>query len=197
MHDLDSTAPPIKDSFLQGLAQPLSKKERKRLRRESEIETEMKLRKFAWVEEARTKRSVRNVMKLDPNQGQALKLGRYSFGLCQILELGSPVGLCMSDSPCTTIRTRCVTMNAPCVGFARITAILTANVCTTVGGSEDAYHYTPNSFGTKVDYPTLPPSQRATVQGDYSGLVPPPFKKKFKFYFSVRFCGRSTIAGGA
>ncbi len=113
------------------------------------------------------------------------------------MTIGIAVGLYMSDSPATTLRTKRVVMNAPSVGFATVTGILIANVSVTVGGAEDAFAYSAVSFSNEVDYPTLPPSQKATMNGTYTGFAPAPLYNGQSFTFSVRFSGISTIAGGA
>lgn len=145
----------------------------------------------------REERTAQHAMLLDPNHDQRLKLGKYSFGLSQAITIGIAAGLFMSDSPATTIRTKRVVMNAPNVGFATVSTLLIANVAVTVGGAEDAFAYSAVSFSNEVDYPTLPPSQKATMTGTYTGFAPAPLFNGQPFTFSVRFSGISTIAGGA
>ena len=145
----------------------------------------------------RAAKAVEHELQLDPNAGQTLKLGIYSFGMQQPLTIGLASGIFMSDSPATTIRTKRVVMNAPGVGFVTVSTLLIANVAVTVGGIEDAFAYSAQSFSNEVDYPTLPPSQKATMSGTYTGFAPAPLFNGQAFAFSVRFSGRSTIAGGA
>ena len=156
-----------------------------------------KLNHLSRLQEKREERAAAHQMRLDPNHGQSLKLGGYSFGLSQPLTIGLAVGLYMSDSPACTIRTKRVVMNAPQVGFATVSGLSIANVAATIGGSEDAFAYSAQSFSNEVDYPTLPPSQKATMQGTYTGFAPAPLFNGQSFLFSVRFSGCSTIAGGA
>ena len=156
-----------------------------------------KLAHLARLHERREERAAQHQLRLDPNHGQSLKLGGYSFGLSQALTIGLAVGLYMSDSPACTIRTKRVVMNAPQVGFATVSGLSIANVAATIGGSEDAFAYSAQSFSNEVDYPTLPPSQKATMQGTYTGFAPAPLFNGQSFLFSVRFSGCSTIAGGA
>lgn len=163
----------------------------------SKDEMKEKLKLFKALKKDRFKRSVQATMWLDPNHGQSLKLGKYSFGLSQLIEIGKEDILFMSDSPATTIRTKRICMNAPCPGFATVYSILIANVAVTVGGREDAYAYNANSFCGKRDLPTLPPSQKATMSGSYTGVRRSYLPAGTKFLFCVTFSGRSTIAGGA
>jgi len=156
-----------------------------------------RLAHMAYLEEERRRRAIAHMMELDPNHGQSLKLGHYSFGLSIAITIGIAASLYASDSPSTTIRTKNVVMNAPCVGFASVSNLLIANVAVTVGGQEDAYAYSAGSFSNHVDYPTLPPSQKATFSGGYSGLAPAPLFAGMSMAFSVRLSGKSTIAGGA
>lgn len=161
------------------------------------VADQRQLQKYRNLEARREERSLVHELEMDPNAGQSLKLGRYSFGLSQTITIGVATGLYMSDSPATSLRTKRVIMNAPTVGFATISAVLIANVTTTVGGAEDAFAYSAQSFGNNVDYPTLPPSQKATVTGNYTSLAPAPLANGQSFLFTVRFSGISTIAGGA
>jgi hypothetical protein len=160
-------------------------------------EAQRKLMQYEHLQERRDERAAEHAMQLDPNHGQRLKLGVYSFGLTQAITIGVPVALFMTDSPATTIRTKRVVMNAPTVGFATVSTLLIANVAVTVGGAEDAFAYSATSFSNGVDYPTLPPSQKATMSGGYTGFAPTPIYNGQPFSFSVRFSGVSTIAGGA
>ena len=160
-------------------------------------EAQRKLLQYEHLQERRDDRAAEHAMALDPNHGQRLKLGVYSFGLTQAITIGVPVALFMTDSPATTIRTKRVVMNAPTVGFATVSTLLIANVAVTVGGAEDAFAYGAGSFSNGVDYPTLPPSQKATMSGGYTGFAPTPIYNGQPFSFSVRFSGVSTIAGGA
>ena len=151
--------------------------------------------KTALLEYHQMMRAVERGYILDPNQGQSLKLGRYSFGLTYDLVIGTGSSIFMSDSPATTLRTKKIVTNVPCADFVWMSTILTANVCTNVGGVEDAYIYSPRSF-VEVEYPTIPPSQKLTVSGSYTGRACRPFAKGEKFRFGVSFIGPSTLTGG-
>jgi len=155
-----------------------------------------RLAAVARLDEHRRERAAAHRMLLDPNHGQTLKLGHYSFGLAQAITIGLAVGLFMSDSPATTMRIKNVVMNAPTIGFVTVSNLLIANVSVTVGGAEDAFAYSSQGFSNHVDYPTLPPSQKATMSGNYTGFSPAPFFAGQSLTFSVRFSGKSTIAGG-
>lgn len=155
-----------------------------------------KLASIARLDERRAERAATHRMELDPNHGQTLKLGHYSFGLSTPITIGLAATLFMSDSPSTTMRIKNVVMNAPQVGFATVNSLLIANVAVTVGGAEDAFAYSSQGFSNHVDYPTLPPSQKATFSGGYTGFSPAPFFAGQPFTFSCRFSGKSTISGG-
>jgi hypothetical protein len=150
----------------------------------------------ARLSERRRERAAQARMELDPNHGQTLKLGHYSFGLAQALTIGLAASIFISDSPSTTMRIKNVVMNVPQVAFVTLNSLLIANVAVTVGGAEDAYAYSAGGFSNHVDYPTLPPSQKATISAAYTGFSPAPFFAGQSFPFSCRFSGKSTVAGG-
>lgn len=136
----------------------------------------------------------RRNMLLEPNKGSAIKVERYTFNLDQAIALGTSATLSLNGQPDTTIRPQRVTMNAPCMGFASIGTIKVANVNVTVGsGSEDAYNYNANGVGQSLDMPTLSPSNRATVTGNYNGFIPPGYVSGFAYLFSVSFKGPAAI----
>lgn len=136
----------------------------------------------------------RRNMLLEPNKGSAIKVERYTFNLEQVISLGTAVVLSLAGQPDTTIRPQRVTMNAPCMGFAYVNTIKVANVNVTVGsGSEDAYNYNANGVGQSLDMPTLSPSNRATVTGDYNGFIPPGYISGFAYKFSTSFKGPAAI----
>ena len=156
------------------------------------------LSRYQHLAALREERTARHHMVLDPNHGQTLKLGKYSFGLASApITVGLASGLYMSDSPATTIRTKALVMNAPQVGFVTVSTVLIANVAVTVGGVEDAFSYSAQSFYAHRDFPTLPPSQKATFSGNYTSFAPAPLFNGQSFTFTVAFIGPSTIAGGA
>lgn len=154
-----------------------------------------KLVKTSYLRYRRFVKTADNNLLLDPNHGQVLKLGRYSLGLTAMVKLGKQSNVFMSDSPATTIRVKRVIVNVPCPGFLYLSTLLTANVSTAVGGSEDAWAYSAFS-NVEVDYPTLPPSQKLTVSGHYTGLCVLPYRKNTRFLIAVSVFGPSTIAGG-
>ena len=67
----------------------------------------------------------------------------------------------------------------------------------TVGGgnSIDAYELNANGQGQEMDLPTIEPSNKATVVGNYNGLVPPGFLGGSSVVFVTSFTGPSSMAG--
>lgn len=132
---------------------------------------------------------------IEPNKNSSAKIERYSFTISEEIELGNDSTFTdLSDQPDTTIRPQIVTMNAPTPMFAFVNNIKMANVSITVGsGEEDAYNYNANGWGKALDMPTLSPSNRATVNGRYTGYLPPGFVGGTLVPFSVNFKGPATI----
>lgn len=133
---------------------------------------------------------------LDPNEGLAIKISRYSFSLNQSLVIGTATGINATLQPDTRIRPQRVIMNAPTQAFILVTTIKMANVSVLVGASEDAFTYAATAVGVHLDMPTIDPSNRATVTGTYSGLVPAPFTVGFAFTFVTTFQGPATVTAG-
>ena len=133
---------------------------------------------------------------LDPNEGLATKVARYSFSLNQPLVIGTPAGINATLQPDTKIRPQRVIMNVTTPGMILVTTIKVANVSVLVGASEDAYTYGATAVGVHLDMPTLDPSNRATVQGAYGGLVPTPFAVGYVFTFVATFQGPATVTAG-
>ncbi len=131
---------------------------------------------------------------LEPNKGSKVKIERYAFSVNANLVLGtaSP-GFTASGQPDTNIRPQRVTMNAPGYGFVQVTEIKVANVSVTVGGIDDAYNYNANGVGQSLDMPTLSPSNRATVAGNYTGYVPPGFVGGTAYLFVASFKGPASV----
>jgi hypothetical protein len=109
---------------------------------------------------------------LEPNKGSATKVERYSFALNTTLTLSTASAINLTGNPDTNIRPQRVTMNAPAPGFVSISQIKVANVSVLVGGIDDAFNYNANGVGQHLDMPTLTPANRASISGDYSGLLP-------------------------
>jgi len=134
---------------------------------------------------------------IDPNKHSTVKIELYVFPLNQSLTLGTSIALSMSSQPDTRIRPKRITTNAPTPMFALLTEIKVANVSVTVGAGngEDAFAFNANAQGQTMDLPTLEPSNKATVLGNYGGLVPPGFLLGGIVTFVVSFKGPSTMAG--
>lgn len=132
---------------------------------------------------------------LEPNKGSKIKVEKYSFTISQAITLGAAVAFTtLNGQPDTTIRPQRVTMNAPVPMFAFIQEIKVANVSVSVGsGLEDAFDYSAIGVGQQLDMPTLSPANRATVLGQYTGLVPPGYVGGTVTNFSVSFKGPASI----
>jgi hypothetical protein len=134
---------------------------------------------------------------LHPNKGSRVDIERYDFSLNQSpnLTLGVVSTILMSAQPAVTVRPQRCTFNAPSLGFATVSAILSANVNGLVGGSTDAGIYGPGSFGVHLDLPTLSPANKLQVNGGYSGLTPAGFPAGFSYPFIASFqCPATVVA---
>lgn len=130
---------------------------------------------------------------LNPNEGSDVKVERYTFSVNQTLSLGTAAAIDANNQPDTNFRPQRVTMNAPNYGFATISEIKVANVSVTVGGTNDAYQFNANGVGQHLDMPTLSPSNRARVQGNYTGYVPPGYTQGLSYIFCASFTGPASI----
>jgi hypothetical protein len=145
--------------------------------------------------------SARRARLLDPNEHSRLKIERYSFSLSPALSF--TIGLVNAAAtfeatlqPNTRIRAQRVLANVPTVNFVLLSTLQIANVNVFVGTTEDAFTYAATGQGVMLDLPTLDPANRATVAGNYTGLVPTGFAAEFPFQFIVTFQGPSTMVGG-
>jgi hypothetical protein len=135
---------------------------------------------------------------LDPNRHSKSKVERYTFSLNASLVLNVASTLTgMTLQPNTALRPQRVVANAPTPNFVLLTAILVANVNVFVGGTEDAFTYSATAMGVMLDLPTLQPANRLTVNGSYTGFVPPGFANNFAYTFIMTFQGPALIAGGS
>jgi hypothetical protein len=144
-----------------------------------------------------TARTAQRESLLHPNKGSRTDIERYDFSLNQTpnLVLGTASTIAMSTQPAVTVRPQRCTFNAPSFGFVQISSILSANVNGLVGGSLDAGAYSATAFGVHLDLPTLSPANKLSVNGSYSGLVPPGFPLAFSFPFTVSFqCPATVVA---
>lgn len=135
---------------------------------------------------------------LNPNKGSHIDVERYSFTVSEAITLGTALTFTsLTNTPDTRFRPQRMTCNAPTPMFAYLSNIKVSNVNATVGtGQEDAYNYNPNAVGQMLDLPTLEPSNRVTVLGNYTGFTPPGFVNGSAQFFSINFKGPSTIVGG-
>lgn len=131
---------------------------------------------------------------LEPNAGSAAKVERYSFAISQAITIGTTVAINITGSPDVDIRPQRVVCNAPAPLYVFLSLIKVANVTVTVGpGVEDAFDYSAQAVGTMLDLPTLTPANRATVQGTYTGFIPPGYVNGTSSYFVTSFKGWASI----
>jgi hypothetical protein len=143
---------------------------------------------------AATARTSRRELMLEPNKGSSAKIERYVFTLSQPIVIGTAVALNMSSNPDTSIRPQRVTMNAPIPMFAFISELKVANVSVTVGGTNtDAFDFNAGGVGQALDMPTLSPANRATLLGNYTGLVPPGIPGGLSTFLTASFKGPASI----
>lgn len=142
---------------------------------------------------AATARTDERQALLDPNIGSTVRVERYDFSISQALTLGTAATLFMSLQPSVTMRPQRCAFNAPMASFCTISTIQVANVNALVGGATDAYIYGPNSQGIHLDLPTLSPSNKMTVSGNYTGVTPPGFPAASAFLFVSSFQGPAKI----
>jgi hypothetical protein len=149
---------------------------------------------WAQAQQAHAATSSRDRL-LNPNRNSKVKVERYVFALNQNIVLGTEIAVSANNNPDTTIRPQRVTINAPAPGFVTVDEIKVANVSVTVGGTTDAYEYSPLGVGQSLDMPTLTPSNRASILGDYTGFVPTGFTIGATFKLCVSFKGPATVEG--
>jgi hypothetical protein len=135
---------------------------------------------------------------LDPNGDSDLKVERYAFPISQTIPaLGTPyIFINYFGQPDTKIRPERVLMNAPGAGFVLITDIKTANVSGLVGGggATDASFFAPGAFNVHLSLPTLTPANKLSIQGSYTGYVPPGYPV-MPYQFVTQVNGPATVAG--
>ncbi len=142
------------------------------------------------------KRAATNKRKslLEPNAGSAAKVERYSFAISQAITIGTTVAINITGSPDVDIRPQRVVCNAPAPLFVFLSLLKVANVTVTVGpGVEDAFDYSALAVGTMLDLPTLTPANRATVQGTYTGFIPPGYVNGTSSFFVTSMKGWASI----
>lgn len=141
---------------------------------------------------AKAQHTQRRASILEPNAGSDVKVERYSFSLSQALVLGTGLALSMTGSPDTNLRPQRLTMNAPAPGFCTITEVKVGNTSVT-SGTSDAWENGATAVGQSYDMPTLTPSNKATIIGNYTGYVPPGFVAGSAYLFVSTFKGPATV----
>ena len=126
---------------------------------------------------------------LNPNGLSTEKIERYTFSVEQLVVLGAPEGLAMTNSPLTDIKPDRLIFNAPCYNFALINTVQVGNTSVIIGGSEDAFNYTNVAVDVRLGMPLCRTSSRILVGGVYSGLAPSPFSAGNEYTFVGTFHG--------
>lgn len=136
------------------------------------------------------------VRMLNPNEGSTVKIEQYLFPMSQTIVIGVATVINMTNQPDVTIRPKRLMMNAPVPGFVNITTVQVANVNVTVGAGQawDAFFVSALGVGVALDMPTLTPSNRATITGLSTVLVPAPLVAG-NYTFSAAFIGPAQMAG--
>ncbi len=138
-------------------------------------------------------------MLLDPNRNSTVKVERYSFSFSPAanLVLGTASAITtFTQQPSASIKPQRVVTNAPQAGFVFMSTLQIANVNVFIGGTEDAFTYSPLAQNTVLDLPRLDPQNRATSAGNYSGVLPPGFAGGAAFTYIITLQGPATLAGG-
>ena len=143
----------------------------------------------------RNKHRSQRALLLEPNMHSELKIERYTFSVNDvILALGTSQALTASGAPDVNFRPEQVTINVVSPGMILITDGRVANVSFTVGGTLDAWQFNANGVGRALSVPTLTPANKATVNANYTGLVPSPLSGTGSFQFVVSFTGPATLS---
>lgn len=141
----------------------------------------------------------KRVSLLDPNQHSKVKVERYDFPIESSITLAAAAPLAnMTSQPDVSIRPDRVAFNAPSPAFVMIGTIKAANVTAVVGGAArtDAFFYNANGVDAALDLPLCGPQTKVTIEGDYTGLVPPGFVGVTTYPFCASLKGWATLAGG-
>jgi hypothetical protein len=139
--------------------------------------------------------TMNRAMLLDPNRYSTLKVQGYSFSLNQALVIGAVLAFNVTLQPNSKIRPKRMITNVPSPAMVTLSAVQVANVNVLIGASDDAYVYSPNSFGLENEFPTLDTSTRATMTGGYSGFAPVGYAPGFPYLFILTFQGPAALAG--
>lgn len=135
---------------------------------------------------------------IEPNKHSTVKIERYTFPLNNAITIGTTVAFTtLSGSPDVKLRPERCSMNAPVPFFATISEIKVANVSATIGGSNvtDAYDFSAVSVGQALSLPTITPQNKVTVNGNYTGLIPPGLLGGATATFITSFKGWAEMAG--
>lgn len=136
---------------------------------------------------------------LNPNQGLGHKVERYIFPLASTTAAptwGIASSYTFSDQPKVRFRPQRFTVNVPCEGVAYLSQIEVSNVTVSVGnGIVDCAMFGPRAVGLSLDLPTIDPSQRVNVNGNWTAFVPAGYVPGVAFALTAAFTGPATMAG--
>lgn len=119
---------------------------------------------------------------------------QYSFGASAGIEIGKPSLIELGDWPGIPIKAERITINCPCVSFLELTDLRLGNESMLLGGTEDAYAYSPeNNIVGGRDMPIIQPFHRVRASMNYTGLCPAPLEKGNKFLVCLRITGRAAL----
>ena len=136
---------------------------------------------------------------LEPNRGSTSKIERYAFPLANLTvdpTFGVSSAYSASDQPDVTIRPRRVVSNIPTPALLMLAEVKVSNISVSVGhGAIDAFTWNAGGMGVTLDMPTIQPSQRASITGTWTALVPPGYAPGTTFPVSFTLIGPAKMAG--
>jgi hypothetical protein len=152
-----------------------------------------------WNKRNQAQRGAIRRSMLDPNRGSPVKVETYTFALANSAAppvFGTASVITFSDQPNVRIRPKRIITNTPCQGLFMIRDIKVSNVSCNVGnGDLDGYSFGALAVDSRLDIPTVDPSQKLTISGTWSTLAPPPFAVGDDFPLSVAASGPASMVG--
>ncbi len=150
---------------------------------------------------AHAKKSAKSAKRhsmLHPNKGVDTKVERYQLNISQTFAIGTATVLnALTKQPDTELRAQRILANVPVPVLVFYSEIKVANVSATIGGSNvtDAYDFSAVSVGQALSLPTITPQNKVTVNGNYTGLIPPGLLGGATATFIASFKGWAEMAG--
>jgi hypothetical protein len=136
---------------------------------------------------------------LNPNMHSTSKIEHYLFALQSTTALpvwGTASQVTFSDNPKVEIRPQRLLTNVETPGLLIITNVTVTNLETNIGsGSEDASWFGPKSVGTRLDFPTIEPSMRLAVVGNWGAYVAPSYIPTVQYPLCIGVIGPAKMAG--